>query len=565
MKKLLLAAVFILTSVIGAAAQNIQCPDRPSSDSSNACANTRFVHNNIPTTIPYTGISGVPSPSFLGNNAGSTGSAQALTPTTATSMLNVFTSTLKGLAPASGGGTTNFLRADGTWAPAGGGASVSSLNSLTGALNIVAGSNITVTPAGSNITIASTAGGGTPLYVNVLDYGASTGGTASANAAAFVAAMNAYPVVGCPDNQTFNTQNIIVPTTVTKIFGQCTLVAGGTMTANKGVIDATSPAKRLYIDGLTIQVNTATFTTTRGILVAGATNGVSISNVTAAGFIALQVTGSTNVWLTKSVITTYSGAGVNVSTSQNVTIAENVCNGPGGSAAECFGVTESNDTHINFNTVNVTGTTGFGIVVVGNQTTHNPALRFEIIGNVIRGTPPEGINVTGPAQLGTIANNVINVNGGVDFGISIDGTTSSLNGVSSINISGNTILNSCKSGIAFANFVTNSAVIGNFIVNPNACNGSTDDYKSGVLLYGSGATGNQINSNSVRDTNNFMQYVTNESSFAGTGSPNSNFFGFNPGPKPQNIIGALSAAGKSCGPYTPTSTFSTINGIAVTC
>ena len=33
-----------------------------------------------------------------------------------TALLNVFASGLKGLAPASGGGTTNFLRADGTWA-----------------------------------------------------------------------------------------------------------------------------------------------------------------------------------------------------------------------------------------------------------------------------------------------------------------------------------------------------------------------------------------------------------------------------------------------------------------
>lgn len=38
-----------------------------------------------------------------------------------TAALNAFTSTLKGAVPASGGGTSNFLRADGTWAaPAGG-------------------------------------------------------------------------------------------------------------------------------------------------------------------------------------------------------------------------------------------------------------------------------------------------------------------------------------------------------------------------------------------------------------------------------------------------------------
>jgi hypothetical protein len=37
--------------------------------------------------------------------------------TTATAALNLFTPTLQGLVPASGGGTTNFLRADGTFAP----------------------------------------------------------------------------------------------------------------------------------------------------------------------------------------------------------------------------------------------------------------------------------------------------------------------------------------------------------------------------------------------------------------------------------------------------------------
>jgi hypothetical protein len=58
-----------------------------------------------------------------GNNSGSTGAPLDLTTAQVTAMLNNFTSTLAGLAPLSGGGTTNFLRADGTWsAPGGGGA-----------------------------------------------------------------------------------------------------------------------------------------------------------------------------------------------------------------------------------------------------------------------------------------------------------------------------------------------------------------------------------------------------------------------------------------------------------
>lgn len=58
---------------------------------------------------------------ILGRITAGAGVPEALTGTQVTTLLDTFTSGLKGLAPASGGGTTNFLRADGTWAaPAGG-------------------------------------------------------------------------------------------------------------------------------------------------------------------------------------------------------------------------------------------------------------------------------------------------------------------------------------------------------------------------------------------------------------------------------------------------------------
>jgi hypothetical protein len=54
---------------------------------------------------------------IAGGYAGLDGSAKV-----APAQLPVFTSVAAGVAPASGGGTTNFLRADGTWAaPSGGG------------------------------------------------------------------------------------------------------------------------------------------------------------------------------------------------------------------------------------------------------------------------------------------------------------------------------------------------------------------------------------------------------------------------------------------------------------
>jgi len=64
--------------------------------------------------------------SIKGNNTGSAADPVDLTAAQLTAMLDAFTSGAKGLAPASGGGTTNFLRADGTWAaPPGGGGGVS--------------------------------------------------------------------------------------------------------------------------------------------------------------------------------------------------------------------------------------------------------------------------------------------------------------------------------------------------------------------------------------------------------------------------------------------------------
>ena len=51
-----------------------------------------------------------------GRTTAGTGNVEDLSATQVTSMLNTFTSSAKGLVPASGGGTTNFLRADGTFA-----------------------------------------------------------------------------------------------------------------------------------------------------------------------------------------------------------------------------------------------------------------------------------------------------------------------------------------------------------------------------------------------------------------------------------------------------------------
>ena len=68
----------------------------------------------------------------LGNSTGATAPVLALTTTQLTSLINPFSNTLSGAAPASGGGTTTFLRADGTWTTPGGGGTVTSIGIGTG-------------------------------------------------------------------------------------------------------------------------------------------------------------------------------------------------------------------------------------------------------------------------------------------------------------------------------------------------------------------------------------------------------------------------------------------------
>lgn len=59
----------------------------------------------------------MPTHTIKGNNTGGTANALDLTRTQLTAELNAFTSVLQGAVPASGGGTANFLRADGVFAP----------------------------------------------------------------------------------------------------------------------------------------------------------------------------------------------------------------------------------------------------------------------------------------------------------------------------------------------------------------------------------------------------------------------------------------------------------------
>lgn len=111
------------TGVIQRAALTGDVTASAGSNTTSIAANAVVTAKINDKAVTYAKIQDVTATSrFLGRITAAAGVMEELTGTQATTLLDAFTSTLKGLVPASGGGTTNFLRADGSWAaPSGGG------------------------------------------------------------------------------------------------------------------------------------------------------------------------------------------------------------------------------------------------------------------------------------------------------------------------------------------------------------------------------------------------------------------------------------------------------------
>lgn len=157
MKKLLLALALLLVP----AAASAQCNGVFANNT--VCGNVTGT-TNTPRPTPITSFPSVPggiSGQIQYNNSGALG---GLTDTQVTARINVFTSVLSGAVPLSGGGTTNYLRADGTWAALP--ANVSSLNGLTGALTfsvnkrVISGTSTYTPTTGTKYAIIECVGSG---------------------------------------------------------------------------------------------------------------------------------------------------------------------------------------------------------------------------------------------------------------------------------------------------------------------------------------------------------------------------------------------------------------------
>ncbi len=162
------------------------------------------------------------------------------TPTEVTAALDNFTSTLKGLVPGSGGGTTNFLRADGTWAaPPGGGATDLSYTASTRLLASSTGADVTLplfTSTEAGLTPLS--GGGTTNFLRADGtWAAPSGGGGAANYDGY---SQMVPAAG-----------LFIPNNA-----NATALGTQAQVANRTVIAPYVPAYNVTIDQLGISVST---------------------------------------------------------------------------------------------------------------------------------------------------------------------------------------------------------------------------------------------------------------------------------------------------------------------
>lgn len=204
--------------------------------------------------ITYTGAT--PLTSAPPTDLSYTASTRLLASSTGTdATLPLFSSTLAGLAPSSGGGTTNFLRADGTWAaPVGGGAA-----GVTDFSGGTTGLSPSVATTGS-VTLSGTLGvanGGTGVTA-----GTGTGSNVLNNGPTLIAPLLGTPASGNLVNCTgYTFANIASKPTTLAGYG-ITDAAGSFSAGTTGLTPSTPTSGNIVLGGTLAVANGGTGATT---------------------------------------------------------------------------------------------------------------------------------------------------------------------------------------------------------------------------------------------------------------------------------------------------------------
>lgn len=291
--------------------------------------------------VTNTKLANMAASTLKGRVTASTGDPEDMTGTQATTLLDVFTSGLKGLVPASGGGTTNFLRADGTWAAAGGGGGITGTltsgrvpfadgaSSVTDSAKFTfdASTGLVINLASSgadNVTIGSTAGDSLTSGARNVFLGTNAGTANSTGADNTVIGDRAYTsgtsssnvVIGALAGATMSSASNNV------VIGVSADMSAGSIT-NSTVIGASA----FVSSSQCIAIGTSATASGTGTMVVGSTNcaisnayiGKGSTNATPAAF-TLNATGASGTNISGAVFNIAGGKSTGTGTGGSVVI-----------------------------------------------------------------------------------------------------------------------------------------------------------------------------------------------------------------------------------------------------
>lgn len=468
LRKLFLVAILAL-SATPALAQNTTCSDRPAADSSNACANTRFVHGYTPTNIPPSSIA-LPDGQIIVGNGSGLGQGRTMSGDCTMTDLGVISCT-------SSGGVTSFQGLTGAVAVAS-----SNNNYYVCATGNDANDGLSWQSCKLTIQAALTAGG-TGATVNV---GAGTYNVPSPNGIRLFSNQRLTCVAGATITQANGANvpqivDLFTNSAANVTIDHCTFDgnrANNTVNANNNIVDGTA-------GGLLFVYNNVNHSTGGGVNVQGKYNNISFNRISDTYVQAIGIGGNVSDLLFNKVIGNIitgpvgNHAITNFQGDYNI-IAENHIYLPiiGGSASSMI-------VNISGSTVTWVSGTNFASAQVGHVLVAN-GQEFTITGkssNTSLTVSPTASLTNKNAAIGTgdlisiqsasydlIANNVIY--GGVTGGIVFSNELSSTESVLGTQVHNNKVMFSGTCGICLqantngSTNVTFSSIIGNHIFYP---------------------------------------------------------------------------------------------------
>ncbi len=282
----------------------------------------------------------VPAHSYLGNNTGSTVDASYIGATALTADLDVFTNLLKGLAPASGGGTANFLRADGTWAAPTGTGTVSSV-AFNDASNTPIFS-ITGSPVTTNGTLTQTL---VAQDANKVFAGPTTGVAAEPGFRFLVSSdvPTINPAQGGTGQTSLTANNVILGNGTSAVLFVAPGSSGNVLTSN-GTTWTSAAAGSSFLDNVfavqnssdtskQFKLSLAGMTASRTLTISSTQSTNQTLGIPNVGASDLFVTNDTSATLTNKTISGASNTITNVSLTAGVTGTLPVANGGTGDAS----------------------------------------------------------------------------------------------------------------------------------------------------------------------------------------------------------------------------------------